>query len=113
MGHRALAAALLTATSQGLTYWSAAPQVLLGGLGLVRDRVGRSNPLANCRLGKAPSVRHRLAFGWLVGVTSGLFYIVPQVALGWLSSVRAATGSMVEHPGCGGHGRGLFYGCGK
>ena len=48
-------------------------------------------------------MRHRLAFGWLVGVT-GLFYVVPQVAPGLDGNVRAAPGRMVGSPFCSSHG---------
>ena len=80
---RAIAAALLTATSQGLTFWSTTPMSYLVGLAWFAILLAVSNRWRIAGWGGA-SVRHRLAFGWLVGVT-GLFYVVPQVALGWLA----------------------------
>lgn len=81
-GSQAIAAALLTATSQGLTYWSATPQSFLVGLAwfavllaiAIRWRIPGWGGV---------SARYRLTFGWLVA-TTGLFYVVPQVALGWM-----------------------------
>ena len=81
-GPRAIAAALLTATSQGLTYWSATPMSYLVGLAwfAILLAVATRWRIAGWR---GASARYRLAFGWLVGVT-GLFYVVPQVVLGWM-----------------------------
>ena len=81
-GPRASAAALLTATSQGLTYWSATPMPYLVGLAWFAILLALA---ARWRIAgwSGAAVKHRLAFGWLVGVT-GLFYVVPQVALGWM-----------------------------
>ncbi len=81
-GPRAIAAALLTATSQGLTYWSATPMSYVVGLSWVAIVLAVASHWRIASWGGS-SVRHRLAFGWLVGVT-GLFYIVPQVVLGWM-----------------------------
>ena len=95
-GARAIAAALLTATSQGLTYWSATPQSFLVSLAWFAIL------LAVATRWRIPgwsgaTLRRRLAFGWLVGVT-GLFYVVPQVALGWMGMFvlrRAAWWSVI------------------
>ena len=81
-GPRAIAAALLTATSQGLTHWSATPMPYLVGLAWFALLLAIAVRWRIAGWGGA-AVRHRLAFGWLVGVT-GLFYVVPQVALGWM-----------------------------
>ena len=81
-GPRAIAAALLTATSQGLTYWSATPMPYLVGLAWFAILLAVATRWRIAGWSSA-AVRHRLAFGWLVGVT-GLFYVVPQVALGWM-----------------------------
>ncbi len=81
-GPRAIAAALLTATSQGLTYWSATPMSYVVGLAWFAILLAVATRWRIAGWGGA-AVRHRLAFGWLVGVT-GLFYVVPQVALGWM-----------------------------
>ena len=81
-GSRAIAAALLTATSQGLTYWSATPMPYLVGLAWFALVLAVAARWRIAGWGGA-AVQHRLAFGWLMGVT-GLFYVVPQVALGWM-----------------------------
>ena len=81
-GPRAIAAALLTATSQGLTYWSATPQSYLVGLAWFAIVLAVATRWRIAGWGGA-AMRHRLAFGWLVGVT-GLFYVAPQVILGWM-----------------------------
>ncbi len=81
-GPRAIAAALLTATSQGLTFWSATPMSYVVGLAWFAILLAVATRWRIAGWGGA-AVRHRLAFGWLVGVT-GLFYVVPQVALGWM-----------------------------
>ena len=81
-GPRAIAAALLTATSQGLTYWSATPMSYLVGWAWFAILLAIAVRWRIAGWGGA-AVKHRLAFGWLVGVT-GLFYVVPQVALGWM-----------------------------
>ena len=81
-GPRAIAAALLTAASQGLTYWSATPMSFVVGLAWFAILLALASHWRIAGWAGA-TVRHRLAFGWLVGVT-GLFYVVPQVALGWM-----------------------------
>ena len=81
-GPRAFAAALLTATGQVLTYWSITPMSYLVGLTWFAILLAVATRWRIAGWGGA-AVRHQLAFGWLVGVT-GLFYVVPQVALGWM-----------------------------
>ena len=81
-GPRAIAAALLTATSQGLTYWSATPMSYMVGLAWFAILLAVATRWRIAGWGGV-STRYRLAFGWLVA-TTGLFYVVPQVVLGWL-----------------------------
>lgn len=81
-GPQAIAAALLTATSQGLTYWSATPKSYLVGLAWFAILLAVATRW-NIAGWSSAGVRYRLAFGWLVSITS-LVYVVPQVVLCWM-----------------------------